>query len=188
LNYLDYIIFVIIFIGFVLGFKDGLVRKIIGLMGLILGIAIAIEYAGGLGKLIAPVFNDEIYLAEIIAGILLFLATILAASVIKRLVHPRDKVNKFLNQFLGGIAGSLQIIIFISGFLLFLNIFNFPSENDKENSLTYTSIYKIIPIAIDFILDKKSEPQGFIKDYIESKDNETEPELIDSTEIEQYIE
>ena len=181
MNYIDYIILILLFIGFILGFKDGLVRKIIGLMGLILGIAIALEYATDLGKLLAPVFNDELYLSEIIAGILLFLVSILLASVIKRLVHPRDKVNKFLNQFLGGLAGTLQITIFISGFLLFLNIFNFPAEADREESFTYQPIYNIIPTAIDLLLENKSEPQGFIKDYIESKDNETGPEIIDST-------
>lgn len=151
-------------------------------MGVILGLAIAFEYAGAFGIFIAPVFNDELYLAELIAGVILFFVTILIASIIKRLVHPRDKVNKFLNQFLGGLAGSLQITIFISGFLLFLNIFNFPSDEDRANSLVYSPIYYIMPTAIDFLLESRSNPKGYIKDYIESKDSGTEPELIDSTE------
>ncbi|OGU62664.1 MAG: hypothetical protein A2V66_04205 [Ignavibacteria bacterium RBG_13_36_8] len=181
MNYVDYIICVIIIIGFVLGFKDGLVRKIIGLVGLILGIAIALEYSSTLGKLILPIFNDEMYLAEIVAGIILFLATILAASIIKRLVHPRDKVNKFMNQFLGGIAGIIQIIIFLSGFLLFLNIFSFPKENDRNNSITYGPISQIIPTAIDFLLKNKDEPEKLFKEYIEGKDTTLSNDIMDTT-------
>jgi len=174
LNYLDYTLLVIVFIGFILGFKDGLVRKIIGLFGLIIGIALAIEYSDDLGSILTPIFNQEAYLAEIVAAVLIFLMTIAIASVIKRLVHPSDKVNKFVNQFLGGLAGVLQLLFIISGFLLFLNIFNFPNEKDRENSLIYNSIYRIVPSTIDFIIGSDVKSKEFIKEYIEGND-EFEP-------------
>jgi len=50
LNYIDYIIILFLIVGFLLGFRDGLVRKIIGLIGLILGIVLAFEFAGMAGK------------------------------------------------------------------------------------------------------------------------------------------
>ena len=132
MNYIDFILIGIVLVGFILGYKDGLVRKIIGLLGLIVAIYIAISYSDTLGEYLSPMFNDENYLAKIISGIILFLATILAFAIIKRLIHPTDKVNKFLNQLLGGIAGAAQIVFLTSVFLLLLNIFSFPKKEDVE--------------------------------------------------------
>ncbi len=176
-NYIDYIILILILIGFILGYKDGLVRKLIGLAGLIAAVILAINYSTELGNYLAPAFNNEEYLAKIIAGILIFLGTILLVSIIKRLIHPVDKVNKFINQFLGGIAGALQITFVLSVFLLLLNILSFPKEEDKDASVLYSSIYKIVPTAIELVVGPEFKPEGFIKDYIKSKDQDTIPDV-----------
>lgn len=176
MNYIDYILIAIIIIGFILGYKDGLVRKLIGLAGLILAIYLAITYASEIGEKLAPIFNNENYLAKIIGGFVIFMGTILIVSIIKRLIHPVDKVNKFLNQLLGGIAGIIQIIFFASIFLLLLNILNIPKEEDKNNSLLYASIYSITPNFIDLIVGSDFKTEGFLKDYIDSKSNEEIPE------------
>ena len=139
MNYIDYILIAIILIGFILGYKDGLVRKIIGLLGLIAAIYIAVTYSDTLGEYLAPMFNDENYLAKIISGFVLFLATILAFAIIKRLIHPTDKVNKFLNQLLGGIAGTIQIIFFASVFLLTLKYY----KHSKESKIMMNHFYTL---------------------------------------------
>jgi len=163
-----------------LGFKDGLVRKIIGLLGVIVGLALSIQYSEVAGSYIAPVFNDEVYLSEIIAGILIFVLTIFTTSVIKRIVHPLDKVNRFLNQFMGGLTGALQMLFFISAFLLFLDIFNIPSQSTKSASLLYGDVYSLIPKTIDFIAGEKVESQMYIQNYIEAKDTSSFTEEPDS--------
>jgi len=156
-----------------LGFKDGLVRKIIGLIGLIAGIGLGIEFASSLGNFLKPFFNDEEYLASLIAGILIFSFTVLIASIIKRIVHPLDKVNRFINQLLGGIIGIIQIIFFLSSVFLFLNIFGFPGKMDRENSLFYNSTLDLIPNSIDLIIGHHSKASELIKNYIEKKDLDT---------------
>ena len=90
MNYIDYIILLIVFIGFLLGFKDGLIRKIIGLIGLIAGILLAYKFSGNLGRFLIKFFNNDDYLANLISGILIFLTVILIASILKRIVHPVD--------------------------------------------------------------------------------------------------
>ncbi|MCW8849907.1 MAG: CvpA family protein, partial [Melioribacteraceae bacterium] len=171
MNYIDYILIGVILVGFILGYKDGLVRKIIGLIGLITAIYIAVTYSETLGEYLSPMFNDENYLAKIISGLVLFLATILAFAIIKRLIHPTDKVNKFLNQLLGGIAGTIQIIFFASVFLLLFNIMSIPKQEDIDESLLYLPIYSVIPSTIDLIVGADFKTEGFIKDYIESKND-----------------
>ncbi|MFH1197683.1 MAG: CvpA family protein [bacterium] len=183
MNYIDFIIIIITAIGFILGFKDGLVRKIIGLIGLALGFYLAVKFSSQVGKFIGPFFSDDVYLAEIIAGLLIFLTIILIASIVKRIIHPLDKVNKFLNQLLGGIAGTIQILYFISAFLLILKIFDVPSKNVRNSSLLYNKTYNILPFTIDLILGKSPDAKDFLRDFIESKDKELLIKEPDSTNI-----
>lgn len=170
MNYLDFIILFIVFLGFLLGFKDGLVRKIIGLVGFIAAIFFVFEFSKPAGQFMSSFFNDELYLAEIVAGAAIFFLTILIVAIIKRIVHPVDKVNKFVNQILGGIAGSLQIIIIMSAAFLFLNILKVPSTEVKKNSLFYSEIFNIIPKSVEFILGEKSRTGYFLNEIISTHD------------------
>ena len=85
-------------------------------------------------------------------------------------------MNKFTNQLLGGISGVLQILFFISGFLLFLNVFNIPNEEDKNASLLYSKSYNIIPYSIDLIIGEDSEAMNLVKEFIEQSSDVAEPE------------
>jgi membrane protein required for colicin V production len=171
LNFIDYIILAFVAIGFILGFRDGLVRKIIGVLGVIIGVALAFEFSNEIAVWIAPLLNDEIYLAEIVSGFMIFLVTLFVFALVKRIVHPFDKVNKFVNQLLGGIAGIVQIIFIVSAFLLLLNVFNVPNKSSRESSLLYQKTYDVIPFTIDFIIGGDSKAQNFIKDYIENQED-----------------
>ncbi len=173
MNYLDYIIIVFLLIGFLLGFKDGLVRKIIGLLGLIIGVVLAFQFSGSVGKILTPFFNNDSYLASLIGGILIFLLTILIASIVKRLVHPLDKVNKFLNQLLGGVIGIVQLAYFTSTVFLFLNIFSFPKNTDRTNSVFYNSVLNLIPKTVEYVAGHKSKATDYLKEYIEQKEPDT---------------
>ena len=72
MNFIDYLIILVIAVGFILGFKDGLVRKIIGLLGLSIGVILAFEFSDSVAVFLAPLLNNEIYLAEIVSGFLIF--------------------------------------------------------------------------------------------------------------------
>lgn len=175
MNYLDYFIFAAAIIGFLLGFKDGLIRKIIGLLGLIAGITLAYHFADDFGKLLNPIFNKDEYFSNVIAGILIFLLSLLIASIIKRIIHPNDKVNNFINQFVGGLIGVIQIIFFLSALFLFLSIFSYPDKNTSKDSLAYNFVYNLIPSSIDLVIGQKDEASDFIKNLIEDKDKINSP-------------
>lgn len=171
MNYIDFIIIIFIALGFLLGFKDGLVRKLIGLIGFIVAIAAAFQYSSALGKLITPLINNEYYLAELIAGMLIFLIGILVTSIIKRIIHPIDKVNKLLNQMLGGLAGGIQMAFFISLALLLLNIFHIPKNDARSASLLYDKEYNLVPATVKLFLGDQAKLKNFFIKFIESKDS-----------------
>jgi membrane protein required for colicin V production len=171
LNLVDIIIIAVVLIGFILGFKDGFVRKIIGLIGFGLAIFLAVKFATPLGRIIVNLLGIEFYLSQIIAGVLIFFFVEAVFSVIKRLVHPFDKVNNFLNQIVGGIFGALQILFFLSAVFFILNIFNAPSKKVKEDSIFYQKVYGIIPATVDYLNSYTPKTKEFIKDYINEKDS-----------------
>lgn len=173
MNILDVIIVAFIAVGFILGYKDGFVRKIIGLAGFMLAAYLSIKLAAAFGRTIESVFKIEFYFAEIIGGLVIFLVVILITSIIKRLVHPFDKVNSTLNQLVGGVAGMFQIMFFLSALFLLLNVFNQPSEKLTSKSYFHAKIINLIPSVINYVKNYTPETKKIIKDYINDKDKDT---------------
>jgi membrane protein required for colicin V production len=171
LNLIDALILIGVLIGFILGFKDGFVRKLIGLIGFAMAIFCAVYLSGNLGLMIENALNIEFYLSEIIAGILIFFGIIIIFTIIKRVVHPFDKVNNLINQIVGGLVGVIQILYFLSALFLIINVFNFPDENSRKSSFFYDNTFKIIPLTIDYLSTYTPQPKQIIKDYIERKDS-----------------
>lgn len=170
MSFLDIIIIVALAIGFLLGFKDGFVRKLIGIIGFITAVVIAILFSTFVGRLIESTFGIEFYLAEIMAGLLLFIAIMIVTTILKRVIHPFDKVNNLINQMVGGFVGIIQLLFFISAIFLLLNIFDFPDKKTQNSSLLYKYAYGFIPSSIDFLKDYTPSTEDVIKDYINQKD------------------
>ncbi len=168
---LDIIIVIALLIGFILGYKDGLIRKLIGLIGLAIAIYLSVLFAAPFGRLIESALGIEFYLSEIIGGAVIFILIMIVISILKRVVHPFDKVNNVLNQFLGGVVGLIQVLYFLSAVFIIIKIFDLPSESTAKTSYIYTPVYKVIPMTIDFLQEYTPDSRKIIKDYIIEKDS-----------------
>ena len=166
MNPIDLIIIITVLVGFILGFKDGFVRKLIGLVGFGLAIVLAALLKDDFGAMIENAFDIEIYLSEIIAGIVIFFGVVVIFTLLKRVIHPFDKVNNLINQIVGGVVGVFQLLYFLSAVFLLLNIFDVPGKSVKESSAFYNFTYKIIPVTIDFLTNYTQEPKKIINDFI----------------------
>jgi len=171
LNYLDIIFGVIAFAAFILGFKDGFVRKLIGSIGFFAAIFLAIFLSEPLGSFFNKLMGMEKYLADVLGGFIVFLVVILITSFLKRVIHPFDKVNNLMNRISGGIVGIIQIVYFVSAALYLLHIFKVPSEKDQTKSFAYATIYKLLPNTIDYIGEYAPNPKKSIKELIIEKDS-----------------
>lgn len=167
---LDALIVTGVIIGFILGFKDGFIRKLIGIIGFILAVVAAVFFAGKLGLLIESLFRIEYYLSEIIGGLLIFFTIITIFVFLKRVIHPFDKVNNLINQIVGGIVGSIQILYFLSAIFIIVNIFDLPDKETKKQSLFYDKAFKVIPLTIEYLSYYTPQPRKLIEDYINEKD------------------
>lgn len=171
MNYIDIVIFIAILVGFLLGFKDGFVRKLIGIIGFIAAVTFAVLLSSTVGRFIESSLGIEFYLAEIMAGLLLFIIIMIVTTILKRVIHPFDKVNNLINQLIGGFVGVVQLLFFISAIFLLLNIFDFPDKKTQNSALLYKYAYGIIPSSINFLKDYTPDTEDVIKDYINQKDS-----------------
>ncbi|WP_337871879.1 CvpA family protein [Ignavibacterium sp.] len=170
MNTIDLIIVIAALIGFILGFKDGFLRKLIGVVGIVTAVFLAAYFKSHLGRFIESSFGIEYYLAEIMAGLIIFFVTILVFSILKRVIHPFDKINSLINQIIGGVVGILQFLIFLSAVFLLLNIFDIPEKPARKKSLFYEPTYSIIPSAFNLLKDYTPSTEEIIKNYINEKD------------------
>lgn len=167
---LDALILIAVLVGFILGFKDGFIRKLVGLVGFVIAVVAAVFFAGKLGLMIESLFRIEYYLAEIIGGILIFFSILTIFMFLKRVVHPFDKVNNLINQIVGGLVGSIQILYFLSAIFIIVNVFNEPDKETRDKSLFYFSSYEVIPLTIKYLSQYTPQPRKLIEDYINGKD------------------
>ena len=171
MNYIDIIVLIFLIIAFILGFKDGLVRKLIGFIGFVSGLFLGIILAGPFGRLLHNFLGLEEYFAKIAAGVIIFLVVIVIAALLKRVIHPHDKVNNLINRITGGVMGTLQIVVFLSSIFFLLNTFDFPDSQVREKSLTYNTVARILPSLIDLIVEHSPEAERTIKNYIVDPDS-----------------
>jgi len=92
-------------------------------------------------------------------------------SILKRVIHPFDKVNNMMNRLTGGVVGVIQIVYFVSAALYLLHIFKVPSEKDQTKSISYSTLYKLLPKTIDYIGEYGPNPKTSIKELIIEKDS-----------------
>ena len=170
MNPIDLIVIATVLVGFILGFKDGFVRKLIGIIGFVLAIVSAAVLKDDLGRLIENAFGMEFYLAEITGGILIFFTIILIFTLLKRVIHPFDKVNNLINQVIGGVVGVVQLLYFLSAIFLLLNVFDIPGKSVKNESVFYSTVYEVIPVTIDFLNNYTPQTKEIFEDYIQEND------------------
>lgn len=167
----DIIILIALLIGFILGYKDGFIRKLIGLIGLAAAIYLSVLFAGTVGKFIESMFDIEFYLSNIIGGAVVFIIIMILISILKRIVHPFDKVNNLFNQILGGVVGLVQVVFFLSAVFIILKVFDVPNEETATSSFTYPFVSSVIPVTIDYLQEYTPDSRKIIKDFINEKDS-----------------
>lgn len=150
---IDYIIIIFVIIGFIFGYKEGFLRKVIGISGLVLGVYLAFRLNDYVWPWFLSFFEGDKYLSQIAAGILIYFVVSITSSILKRIVHPFHRFNFIINRILGGIVGSFQMIIYLSIILVLLINFEIPSRKTANKSRYYKKVVKIVPTALNKLTD-----------------------------------
>ncbi len=179
MNWIDFIIVIILGISLIRGFTDGFVREAASLAALILGIWGAIRFS----NLTAGKLDDWFDMTGQYVGIIAFLVTF---GIIVVSIHFVgifvDKIVKavslgFLNRLLGMVFGLLKSTLILSVFFVILNAIDarrpFLPKEKIEGSMFYNRISDFAPSLFP-VIGEGDFRKSF--DRIKKKPD-TEPEL-----------
>lgn len=105
---------------------------------------------------IRPLFNSDDSYVIFIAATLIFVLTLIVAQLVDYLAVSFLKVIRLhiINRVLGFFFGFLKGAIIVSAILLLLAGFQYPSEQSREDSLTYSYIVYVAPWAYNLVADQ----------------------------------
>ena len=159
MNWIDIVVVVLALASFYLGYKEGFIKKVFDVIGFFLGIFLAIKFAAEMGSVYKSLLGVADGSAGIIGGVTIFIFFQVLTTVIVKATKIHDKVNHLINKLVGGVAGAIQIIIFLSAIFFAASKLSFPAEETTKGSYFYSSVKSLLPSIIDAILpqDEKGE-------------------------------
>jgi len=173
---IDYIILGFLVLGFILGFKDGFIKKIFSLIGFVISIIAALTFSPRTRSYLINYLDLNPSTAVVVSFVLIFLIVFILSKLIIKFIRPKKSVLGLIDRTIGGLIGIFQMGLFLSGILIFLSLFKFPSNEQKSSLKYYNFTYNLLPETFDFV--KKIYPDSEIvfdlikdlKNKIERKD------------------
>ena len=180
MNYLDIIIVAPLLYGLIKGFSNGLVKEITGLLGLIIGVYVAINFSSYLHPRFIEFLGGHEQFVPIISFTTLLLVSIL---VIRLLGYFLDKLTKALalgiiSRILGAIFGFFKIVVIFSFLLFIVTEYGLINTQTQKESVLLKPLQDITAIITpeinkhkDTFLDKVEKNTNKVKEEIEKKVN-----------------
>lgn len=157
---IDIIIAAMLLIGLISGLRDGLVKQIAGLAGLIGGLLLGRAFYMPVGELLIDTFGMSIQVAQVTAFILILIIIPLLFSLVGWLVSKLLKAIclGWVNRLLGGAVGVLKFSLLAGIIITCIEFFDkqdtFISEQKKMDSALYYPIYDATGIFFDGIKEE----------------------------------
>jgi membrane protein required for colicin V production len=158
MSFID-LILISILAGFVLaGIWKGFFREVLGLLGVLLGIFLAIVGFGPLSKILhqlIPAVPGVFWLILCFLGI--FIGVYLLSRLLAMLLGKLSSLIMlgWLNRLLGGLIGAIKGAFVISLILMLLGFFPFQDslKNVRKKSTLYEPFQRIIPLVYNILTD-----------------------------------
>lgn len=144
------ILLIIVFFSFQ-GFRNGLVKEILTLAGLVVALFVALHYMDLVAGWISGVVDLSEEGASVLAATLLFTAVFVIALLTAHLIRKFLEVihMNLLNRLLGLAFGGLKSALAVSLVLILLAGLGIPGEEMRQNSLIYSYILNLGPILFE---------------------------------------
>lgn len=162
MNWLDIVILIVIAVFFFGGLKNGIIKTLVSLAGLVAGIALAGQYYPILTPYLT--FIPEITIANIVAFIIILMAVLVFAAVAAAVLTGFAKaiLLGWLNGLLGGVFGISMGVITVSVLLTIWVKFRGPADFIEESRLA-VSLLNYFP----FILSLLPSDFGSIREFFQ---------------------
>lgn len=153
MNFLDFLVLIPICYFCYRGFVNGIITEVLNIIGIILAVFLTFQYMDTMAYLMRPFFNENAGYIPFVSATLIFIGTVSAVQLIDFLLKKMLKIIKlnFINRLSGLTFGFLKSGIMVSAILLILAGFNLPSQQARNDSVTYSYIIYLAPWAYDAV-------------------------------------
>lgn len=180
MNYLDIIISILLIYGVIKGFENGLIKEVTGVIALISGLYIAIQFSSFFEPKIINYFDFQKEFIPIITFALLFFVTFIIFKLLGYIIDKFFKVLAlgFISKVLGSIFGILKVIVILSFLISMTNKYELINKKIKQQSILFyqlelcseTIIPEINKYKNDFLENTKKNTEK-VKESINQKIN-----------------
>lgn len=151
MNWLDVVIIILLGIGLIKGFIDGLVIELAEILALVLGIFLAIHFSGWTASRLSDYFDLQTKWLGIMAFAITFIVIVIAVNLLGRLLDNVLKAASlgFILRITGAIFGVIKVVLILSVVFVFINTLSqkiriIPEKTTAESTL-YSPIADVIP-------------------------------------------
>jgi len=162
MNYLDIIIFIILLISAVKGYRKGFIHQLVFLAAVILGIFVAVKFTKLVSPFIKSNFIPSDNASKIATFVVLFILVIISIHWLGKFLEKTFEEVELghLNKLVGVLFSVSKMIFMMSVIMVLLKFsivrLNWPREKDIEKSIAYKPIESVAPAVFPY-LKLKSE-------------------------------
>ncbi len=151
MNLTDILILAGLLLYTVIGYRDGLMKKIFGVIGFWGGLIMATKFMESLGLQMVRWFSVDEDTAYVLAFCTIFLLVSLVVNLSYRWFGKTgtESLSPF-SRIGGALLGMAQGFVAVSLILLMFNIFDIPSETTQNESLLYNDTVQFAPAVFDY--------------------------------------
>lgn len=152
---IDIIIAVLLVIGLVSGLRDGLVKQVAGLAGIIGGLLLGRMFYLPVGEWLCTTLSISTEAAHITAFILILIIVPLLLNLVGWVVSKILSAISlgWMNRLLGGVVGVLKFALLVGVVITGIEFFDkhetLIPERKKEESIFYYPIYNVTSVFFD---------------------------------------
>lgn len=149
-----------------LGYRNGLVREILGIVGVVLALFIGFQYAGPATNW----FNTEtVEKSEYLPYFTFVIIFIVILILIRLTIFFMEEFLSVLmlsvpNRILGSLFGILKASLFISIALIIFDTVEVPDKDVRQSSFTYNTLFGVAPKAYDTVAFFYPGAESFYED------------------------
>lgn len=176
MNLLDLAILLPIALFAYRGYRNGIVREVLAIAGVVFAVFVAFQFMEELSGLLEPLINQPKDIITLISGLILFAATLILVLTIALLIRKFLELLRLnlINRLFGFLFGGLKAGIAISAVLLLLAGFNIPDKDTRTGSVSYAYVIQIAPAVYNLIISVYPGSKDFVNKMRSTLD-ETNP-------------
>lgn len=174
---LDFLFAFPIIISGLLGFRDGLVRKLVAIAVIVGGMFISQIFMKDVADLLVKHISTDKSTAPLTAYFMIFFTLILLQSLLYRLLAGGYKIGGIADRIIGCALGLFEASLILSVVLVMFSLRGIPERKTVRDSRAYATLISIAPLITDFATNIVPEAQeSFEKITKPGSDNEQKKE------------